>query len=128
MTFWNDGTFTRNSSVQGLPDILKWHNLRSLNKTLDLLIEFKFCEGNFYFLNGSKNCMVATYNFGSVYIETWNNLCIVDNGTVSLNELMKVGGVWVEAGLSFICQHSDWLLWERRNEAALPLTAIWLLY
>ena len=21
----------------------------------------------FYFLNGSKNCMVATYNFGSVY-------------------------------------------------------------
>ena len=30
-------------------------------------IELKFCESNFYFLNGSKNCMVATYNFGSVY-------------------------------------------------------------
>ena len=31
-------------------------------------MEFKFCESDFYFLNGSKNCMVATYNFGSVYI------------------------------------------------------------
>ena len=67
MTFWNDGTFTRTSSVQDLPDILKWHNLQSLNKALDLLIEFKFCESEFYFLNRSKNGMVATYNFGSVY-------------------------------------------------------------
>ena len=71
MTFWNDGTFTRTSSVQGLPDILKWHNLQSLNKILDLLIEFKFCESDFYFLNKSKNCMVATYIFGSVYIKSW---------------------------------------------------------
>ena len=39
--------FTRNSSVQGLPDILKWHNLQSLNKALDLLIEFKFCKSDF---------------------------------------------------------------------------------
>ena len=31
-------------------------------------MEFKFCESDFYFLNGSKNCMVATYNFGSVYL------------------------------------------------------------
>ena len=67
MTFWNDGTFTRTSSVQVLPDILNWHDLQSLNKALDLLIEFKFCENDFYFLNRSKNCMVATYNFGSVY-------------------------------------------------------------
>ena len=52
--------------MQGLPDILKLHNLQSLNKALDLLIEFKFCERDFYFLNRSKNCMVATYNFGSV--------------------------------------------------------------
>ena len=55
--------------MQGLLDILKLHNLQSLNKALDLLIEFKFCESNFYFLNRSKSCMVATYNFGSVYIE-----------------------------------------------------------
>ena len=34
-----------------------------------LLIEFKFCESDFYFLNWSKNCVVATYNFGSVYIK-----------------------------------------------------------
>ena len=40
----------------------------SLDKALDLFIEFKFCESDFYFLNGSKSCMVATYNFGSVYI------------------------------------------------------------
>ena len=68
MNFWNDGTFTKTSSVQGLPIILKWHNLQSLIKALDLFIEFKFCESDFYFLNGNKNCMVATYNFGSVYI------------------------------------------------------------
>ena len=66
MTFWNDGTFTRTSSVQDLPVILKWNNLQSLNKALDLFIEFKFCESNFYFLNGSKNYKVATYNLGSV--------------------------------------------------------------
>ena len=53
--------------MQGLPDILKYHNLQSLNKAFDLFIEFKFCESDFYFLNRSKNCMVATYNFGSVY-------------------------------------------------------------
>ena len=70
MTFWNDGTFTWTSSVQGLTVILKWHNLHSLNKALDLLVELKFCESDFYFLKGSKNCMVATYNFGSVYIDT----------------------------------------------------------
>ena len=43
--------------------------MQSLDKTLDLLIEFKFCDRDFYFLNGSENCMVATYNFGSVYIK-----------------------------------------------------------
>ena len=56
--------------MQGLPVILKWHNLQSLDKALSLFIEFEFCESNFYFLNGSKNCLVATYNFGSVYIIT----------------------------------------------------------
>ena len=54
--------------MQGLPVILKWHCLQSLDKALDLIIELKFCESDFYFLNGSKNCMVATYNFGSVFI------------------------------------------------------------
>ena len=54
--------------MRGLPDILDCHNLQSLNKALDLLIEFKFYERDFYFLNRSKNYMVATYNFGSVYI------------------------------------------------------------
>ena len=68
MLFWNGGTFSWISSVQGLPVILKWHYLQSLDKALDLFIEFKFCESDFNLLNGSKNCMVATYNFGSVYI------------------------------------------------------------
>ena len=40
--------------MQDLPVILKLHNLQSLDKTLDLFIEFKFCERDFYFLNGSK--------------------------------------------------------------------------
>ena len=56
--------------MQGLPVILKWHNLQSLDKALDLIIEFhKFREGDFYFLNGSKKFMMATYNFGSVYFK-----------------------------------------------------------
>ena len=55
--------------MQGLPVILKITYLQSLNKALDLFIYFKFCKSDFYFLNGSKNCMVATYNFGSVYID-----------------------------------------------------------
>ena len=74
VTFWNDGTFTWNSSVQGLPVTLKWHNLQWLDKAFGLFIEFKFCESDFYFLNRSKNCMVATYNFCSVYswgFRTW---------------------------------------------------------
>ena len=54
--------------MQGLPVILKWHNLQGLDIALDIFIEFKFCKSDFYFLSGSKNCMVATYNFGSVYI------------------------------------------------------------
>ena len=53
--------------MKGIPVILKLHNLQSLDKALDIFIEFKFCESDFYFLNGSKICMVATYNFGSVY-------------------------------------------------------------
>ena len=57
--------------MQGLPVILKSHNLQSLDKAVDLFIELKFCEGDFYFLNGSKNCMVATYNFGSDYIHDY---------------------------------------------------------
>ena len=35
VTFWNEGTFTQASSVQDLPDILKWHNLQSLDKALN---------------------------------------------------------------------------------------------
>ena len=62
--------------MQGLPVILKRHNLQSLDKALALFIEFQFCESDFYFLNGSKNCMVATYNFGSVYI-VYLDSCIV---------------------------------------------------
>ena len=54
--------------MQDLPVILKWHTLQNLDKALDLFIEFKFCESDFYFLIGSEKCMVATYNFGSVYI------------------------------------------------------------
>ena len=39
--------------------------------------------------------------------------------------LMKIGGVGVVAGLSFLSQHSNWLLWEQRSEVASPLTGIW---
>ena len=53
--------------MQGLPVILKLHNLQSLDKALDLFIEFEFCESDFYFLDRSKKCIVATNNFGSVY-------------------------------------------------------------
>ena len=60
--------------MQGPPVILKWHNLQSLDKALGLLIELKFCESDFYFLNRSKNCVVAAYNFGSVYMA-----CFCDN-------------------------------------------------
>ena len=35
VTFLNEGTFTR-TSVQDLPVILKWHNLQSLDKALDI--------------------------------------------------------------------------------------------
>ena len=42
--------------MHGLSFILKRHiNLQSLDKALDLFIEFQFCESDFYFLNGSKN-------------------------------------------------------------------------
>ena len=54
--------------MQGIPVILKLHHLQSLYKVLDLSIEFRICESDFYFLNGGIKCMVATYNFGSVYI------------------------------------------------------------
>ena len=60
--------------MQGPPVILKWHNLQSLDIALDIFIEFKFCESEFYFLNGSKKCMVATYNFGSVYLRNKHSL------------------------------------------------------
>ena len=60
--------------MQDLPVILKWHNLLRLNKALDLFIEFKFCESDFYFLNRSKNCMVATYNLVSVYCMYHNDV------------------------------------------------------
>ena len=53
--------------MQGLPVILKWHTLQSLDKALDLFIELKICKSDVYFLNRTKTCMVATYNFGSVY-------------------------------------------------------------
>ena len=41
--------------------------LQSLDNALDLFIEFIFCNSDFYFPDGSKNCMVATYIFSSVY-------------------------------------------------------------
>ena len=56
--------------MRGLPVILKRHNLQSLDKALDLFIEFKFCERDCYFLNWSKHCMVATYYFGLLYIHS----------------------------------------------------------
>ena len=70
--------------MQDLPVILRWHYSQSLEKALDLFIEFRFCEGDFYFLNGSKTCMVATYNFGSVYITL---RCIEDTFSCRKNYL-----------------------------------------
>ena len=64
MTFLNDG----NSDLV-CERSTSYFNLQSLDKALDLFIEFKFCESDFYFLTGRKNCMVATYNFGSAYID-----------------------------------------------------------
>ena len=61
--------------MQGLLVILELHNLQSLDKAVDLFIEFKFCESDFYLLNGNKNCMVATYNFGSVYTNPFRSEC-----------------------------------------------------
>ena len=55
--------------MQDLPVILKRHNLQSFDKALDFFMELKFCESDFYLLNGRKKCKVATYNFGSVYCD-----------------------------------------------------------
>ena len=65
--------FTRTSSVQDLPVILKWHNLQSLDKALDFFIELNFCKSDLYSLNSLKKCKVAIYNFGSVYMY-WKHL------------------------------------------------------
>ena len=70
--------------MQGLPVILKRHNLQNLDKALDLFIKFKFSESDFYFPNRSKNCMVATYNFGSVYICIHSNLYMAPVGVTLL--------------------------------------------
>ena len=50
VTFWNDCPFTRTPSMQGIPVILKSHNLQSLYKVL----EFKICEAIFTFWTGAK--------------------------------------------------------------------------
>ena len=63
--------------MHDLPVILELHNLQSLDKALDLFIKFKFCESDFYFLNGSKICMLATYYIGSVYTVRINHYALV---------------------------------------------------
>ena len=81
--------------MQGLPVILIWHSLQSLDKPLDIFIEFKFCDSDFYFLNGSKNCIVATYNFGSVYISAnyCGNVPDISNGYIESSTGSVYGGV-----------------------------------
>ena len=68
--------------MQDLPVILKFH-ICSLEKALDLFIEFKFWESDFYFLNGSKNCMVVAYNFGSVCIQIFSLVGMTSRRQVS---------------------------------------------
>ena len=41
---------------------------------------------DFYFLNGIKNCMVATYNFGSVYSGSFMSAYVLLN---LLNKMRK---------------------------------------
>ena len=43
------------SYVQDLPVILKWHNFQSLEKALNVFMEFKFCKSDVYSLNRRKN-------------------------------------------------------------------------
>ena len=50
----NKGTFTRTSSKQDLPVILKWHTFQSLEKAL-ICYGIKICKSDVYFLNRHKN-------------------------------------------------------------------------
>ena len=54
--------------MQDLLVILRGHYLQNLNMVLAFFIELKFCKSDFYSLNSLKICVVATYNFGSVYM------------------------------------------------------------
>ena len=54
--------------MQDLRVILKWHNFQSLEKTLNFLMELKYCKSVVYFLNRRQNVWVAIYNFGPVYV------------------------------------------------------------
>ena len=57
--------------MQDLPVILKLHYLQSLDKALDCFIDLKFCHSGFYFLNRRKQCKVAVYSVGLMYIITF---------------------------------------------------------
>ena len=85
--------------MQGLPVILKCHNLQSFDKALDISIEFKFCESDFYFLNGSINCMVASYNFGSVYIVKVTHWIYTPKAAVGVDRPMKALSVHIQKSL-----------------------------
>ena len=39
ITFCNEGTFTKTSSAQDLPVILKWHNWQTFDKALEYLYD-----------------------------------------------------------------------------------------
>ena len=40
--------FFRTLSVQDLPVILKWGNLQSLDKALDVIVALNFCKSDFF--------------------------------------------------------------------------------
>ena len=42
--------------MQDLLVILKWHNLQSLEKALNFIMELKFFKSDVYFLNRRKKC------------------------------------------------------------------------
>ena len=62
------GASDNNKQMEKADNILRQIYGQAKDSITESFAVFKFCESDFHFLNGSKNCMVATYNFGSVYI------------------------------------------------------------
>ena len=67
----------------------EWHNLQSLDKALDLFIEFKFCESIFTFWTGAN--IVWWLLITSVQcIGIFNTKSVLKSSGVSLSELSNI--------------------------------------